>query len=610
MEHMPNETLPHNTSILLAGGDPASLQAVQDHLEEFQLQEITLAHEGNEVLRVEETASFDLILLVNLLNDLSPPKVVAALRAGGKNSKTPILFLHRPEDKPMADRTVSAGASAALSGPWGEKELHDAIEKIFGRRIVTRKEERERATRFLEQADAGIARLQTLRAEGNYLAGEAAFLSALEDQLLLLAQMYEAKGEKDRAQSILEHVEEKFPGLPGRKPGGAATPSSAPNPGGVAAVRLDAPILVAERVPEDLAECERALGEFQLTEYRVARDAVSVLREDETVRFSLIVLSSSLSDMNPVKTVAALRAGDQNVKTPILILHGPSDASLAAEAQAAGATAALAKPISVESLQAAIEKALGSHIVTRSEAKEHSAQYVEAVASVGEVLGALHAGKVLDGTEQPLLERMRELILSVQDLYLTQGQKRQVDAFLDEARKIFPGIREMWRRRTESYLERGNDALQKESFQAACAEFRSALGLNQEDLEALIGLGEACIGLGDHKKAREAFEQAVCSPATPNSPQVLNRLGIVACRHQYFDVAIGAYDRLLTIYQFDPKLFYNKSLVHVRQREFGKALPLLSRALTLDPEYMPAKALHKKVRVWMNQPPDAAAPAP
>lgn len=607
---MPSETLPHNTSILLAGGDPASLQAVQDHLEEFQLQEITLAHEGNEVLRVEETASFDLILLVNLLSDLSPPKVVAALRAGGKNSKAPILFLHRPEDKPMADRTVSAGASAALSGPWGEKELQEAIEKLFGKHIVTRKEERERATRFLEQADAGIARVQALRAEGNYPEGEAAFLSALEDQLLLLAQMYEAKGDKEQARSILDHVEEKFPGLPGRKPGGGAPPSSAPNPEKEETFHLDAPILVAERVPEDLAECEKALGEFQLTDYRVARDAVSVLREDETVRFSLIVLSSSLSDMNPVKAVAALRAGEQNAKTPILVLHGPSEASLAAEAQAVGATAALAKPIGVEPLRAAIEKVLARRIVTRSEAKEHSARYVEAVARVADVLGALHAGKVLDGTEQPLLERMRELILSVQDLYLTQGQKRQVDAFLDEARKIFPGIREMWRHRTESYLERGNDALQKESFQAACAEFRSALGLNQEDIEALIGLGEACIGLGDHKKAREAFERAVRSPAAPNSSQVLNRLGIVACRHQYFDVAVGAYDRLLTIYQFDPKLFYNKSLVHVRQREFGKALPLLSRALTLDPEYASAKVLHKKVRAWMSQPPDAAAPAP
>ncbi|MEK6711434.1 MAG: tetratricopeptide repeat protein [Nitrospinota bacterium] len=106
-----------------------------------------------------------------------------------------------------------------------------------------------------------------------------------------------------------------------------------------------------------------------------------------------------------------------------------------------------------------------------------------------------------------------------------------------------------------------------------------------------------------------AFDRAVRSRSAPDSPQVLNRLGVVACRNEFFDIAIGAYDRLLTIYQFDPKLFYNKSLVHVRQKEFGKALPLLARALTLDPEFAPAKVLHKKVRGWMGQMP-APGPAP
>jgi len=103
-----------------------------------------------------------------------------------------------------------------------------------------------------------------------------------------------------------------------------------------------------------------------------------------------------------------------------------------------------------------------------------------------------------------------------------------------------------------------------------------------------------------------AFERAIQSPEPPKSPSLLNRLGLVACRHELYDVALDAYDRLLSVFKLDAKFYYNKSLVHLRRQEFGKALPLLSRALTLDEEFAPAKVLQKKVRRWLSQMPEVA----
>ncbi|MEK6709953.1 MAG: response regulator, partial [Nitrospinota bacterium] len=501
---MPDDTVSPTTPILLAGGDQDSLNRVREMLEEFQFQEITLVHEGNEVLSIEESNVFGLILVVSHLTDLSPPKVVAALRAGGKNSQTPILYLHRPEEKQMADRALAAGASLVLPGPWEEKELRGAVEKSLGKKIITRKEEQERATRFLEAADEGIARVKSLRTEGKFEEGETAFLEALEGQLLLLSKMYEAKGEKEKAQAVLTHAEEKFPGIRDREAGSSHPPQDKQDRGGSDGVRLERPILIAERIPEDLAEVERILGEFQLTNYRVVRDAVSILREDENSSFGLILLSSALAGMSALKVVAALRAGELNVKTPILVLHGPSETSLVAETKAAGASDAVVKPVTAGALRSSIESVLGAKIVTRSEAKEHSAYFLQAVTQAGEVLKILQASKILDGSERPLLERMRDLFLVLLDLYSTQGQKRQAESLLDESRKVFPGIRETWRRWTEGYVQRGNEALQRGEFRVAWSEFCAALSLKEEGLDALIGLGEACIGLGDSEGAKSA----------------------------------------------------------------------------------------------------------
>lgn len=135
-------------------------------------------------------------------------------------------------------------------------------------------------------------------------------------------------------------------------------------------------------------------------------------------------------------------------------------------------------------------------------------------------------------------------------------------------------------------------------------EFEAALTLNEDDVDAMIGLGESFHCLGNVEGATKAFDRVITSPGSSGEPKVLMRLGQIACRYEYYDVSLRAYDQLLTTYQLDPRLFYNRALIHVRTREFGKTLPLLSRAITLDEKYAPAKALHKKVRIWMSDLPE------
>jgi CheY-like chemotaxis protein len=49
-------------------------------------------------------------------------------------------------------------------------------------------------------------------------------------------------------------------------------------------------------------------------------EGLRVLKEDDASRFALIFLGLSLSDMGALKIVAALRAGENNPETPMVLM--------------------------------------------------------------------------------------------------------------------------------------------------------------------------------------------------------------------------------------------------------------------------------------------------
>ena len=162
-----------------------------------------------------------------------------------------------------------------------------------------------------------------------------------------------------------------------------------------------------------------------------------------------------------------------------------------------------------------------------------------------------------------------------------------------EARKNFE-VRE------ESFVEQGKIWLQKKQYIGARAEFQAALTLNENNIVALFGLGEALYGLNELDEAKEVFERIIASKVPVNDQQMYKDIGMIACRAKHFDLAHKALDRAVKIFPSDSKVFYCKAVAFVAAGDFEGSLPYLEKSLQLEPAFAEARALEHKVMQWLK----------
>lgn len=601
-----------NTSILLAETDPEIRDALQPIFDEFQINNVTFEEDGYGVLRADDSTSFELIILGSSLVGMSAPKVVAALRSDGKNKETPILFMHNAADKENAEKAMQAGATASLQWPANNKTFHRTLEELLDRRIITKSDEEELVHVFVDRFQSSVDKVKNLRWDEKIEEAEATFVETLQEFFLTSAGMHDTREDHEKTERIIHEAKIIFPHLEfefQNLPGGASEEAL----GDGADALVDAPpekidpnipILVADSNANSLATYREFFSELQLGNVSFVSDGLSALREDDSKIFELAFLNSHFSDMSGLKVLAAIRAGETNPDVPIIMIHGSKDKAATNEGLSNGATAATERPTKSGQLQEAIESILNKKIQSKSEIQNFSAHCLDiASKSIGAVFVMKKAG-IYKGVDMPFVDSLLELLMTMMEVYLVRGDKRSAEGLVELGRNIFPDIKVRFSERTNECLSRGTQLLEEKKYGQAKSEFKTALTLNETNNEAFIGLGESCHGLGDVDGANEAFQQAISSPDSSGKMKLLMRLGQITCRYEYYETALAAYDQLISTYQLDPRLFYNKALIHVRKREFGKALPLLSRAITIDEDYLPAKTLHKKVRAWMSHIPD------
>ncbi|MBT3821280.1 MAG: response regulator, partial [Nitrospinaceae bacterium] len=486
------------------------------------------------------------------------------------------------------------------------------LEKLLDRRIVTKSEEKERHQIFVDKFKSSVDEVKNLRGDGKTEEAEVAFVDTLKMFFLTSAAMHDAREDHDKSARIVREGKIVFPRLENEFLNfiGEASATTAAEQTGATnndlAEKIDPKIaiLVADSNSNSLAIYREFFKELQLSNVSFTSDGLSTLREDDANIFELIFLNYQLSDMSGQKVLAAIRVGETNPDVPVIMTYGSKDRAAANESLRSGATAAVERPTKVEHLKEAIESLLNKRIQSKSEIQNISAQCLDIVSkSIGAVFVMKKAG-IYKGPDAPFVDFLLELMMTMMEVYLARGDKKSAEALVEQGRNIFPDIGGRFSERTDESVTRGTKLLEEKLYSQAKSEFKTALTLNEFSIEAFIGLGESCHFLGDAEGAKEAFQQAISSPESSAKMKLLMQLGLLTCRYEYYETALEAYDQLISTYQLDPRLFYNKALIHVRKREFGKALPLLSRAISLDEEYSPAKTLHKKVRGWMSQIPD------
>ena len=152
---------------------------------------------------------------------------------------------------------------------------------------------------------------------------------------------------------------------------------------------------------------------------------------------------------------------------------------------------------------------------------------------------------------------------------------------LKDGERLQPFGRRELRRRAPAFVRRGHQKIKEGRHQEAILEYEGAIIANPGSVGGYFGLGEALRAMGDEEGAERVFERALKLDEEPLDLHLYNEMGLIARRKREFATALFAFDRALSLSPDDAILYYNKAMVHVAQKNYGDALPLLRRAVSI-----------------------------
>ena len=134
--------------------------------------------------------------------------------------------------------------------------------------------------------------------------------------------------------------------------------------------------------------------------------------------------------------------------------------------------------------------------------------------------------------------------------------------------------------------------LEKEEFLSAEFEFSKAVKIDDNNVRANYGLGQAYLGQGETEKARSTFKKLVDidEVTDPRHKHIFNNLGIDLRKQGMFAEAVRHYKRALDLSQQDEHLWFNLGRALFEGGMYRQAAPVFKKALDLKPEFEEAKA--------------------
>ncbi len=148
-------------------------------------------------------------------------------------------------------------------------------------------------------------------------------------------------------------------------------------------------------------------------------------------------------------------------------------------------------------------------------------------------------------------------------------------------------------------LANGKEHLKQEEYFSAEYEFDGVIELDERNLEAQVGKGEALIGQGDLDGAQitlnkvSEFEELY----DKSNKHVFNSYGMTLRKGGFYDKAVESYTKALRMDPTDENLFYNIGRANYDKEAYDKALLFLEKCLKLNPGHGAAAALIKKTRM-------------
>ncbi|MEK6710300.1 MAG: tetratricopeptide repeat protein [Nitrospinota bacterium] len=205
----PAERFPADSPIFVAESDPKGKGALNRILSEFQLGNVTFTDDFYKALHKGRFEPYALLLVSQTIDKGDSLKLLANLRRQGKNTKSPIVFLHNPGDSAAKAQAEGAGADGVIEKPLEEEPLRALLEKVLGKHILTRKAQTAQEQGYSSATSEAVERGKRLLARGDLQGAGEAFENALvtgagsAEVYCGLAEVYLSRGEKESAEQVI-----------------------------------------------------------------------------------------------------------------------------------------------------------------------------------------------------------------------------------------------------------------------------------------------------------------------------------------------------------------------------------------------------------------------
>ena len=363
--------------------------------------------------------------------------------------------------------------------------------------------------------------------------------------------------------------------------------------------------LVAESSPVHLAAIKEYLDDFLFKNITFVKDGYEFTAALQEQKFGAIVLDHHLNKSNSLNAISGIRNSGVNTETPIIFTYNDNideqeKKDILADAKSAGVSGILGKPFPKENFRDTIENALDIFSISASEQIMRSKKSLAATeTAVGLAINLRDSGD-FEQSEKVYLEAMLGVLYGIAEVYLASGKKDDCDSVLAEASRVDPRAKEKFKGRTKDFIARGNEHLIRKRHRLAKFEFEAAVSLVPESQEALVGLGEALLGLNEKDAALESFKRVLAIKPNIEARGLYKRIGTIVFRLKEYDIAIEAFETAATFIQTDPELFYVQSLVYVAQWKFPEALASINKALALRTTFAEAQKAREKIMAWVK----------
>ncbi|MEE9276386.1 MAG: tetratricopeptide repeat protein [bacterium] len=367
-------------------------------------------------------------------------------------------------------------------------------------------------------------------------------------------------------------------------------------------------LLVAEGQRIHMLKILNVLAKFEFENVASVSDGEEALKEIQTNRFRLVLLGANLKKEKSLKILSSILEDEDSAGTPVIFTYNPDEMETAKTALDRGAVGILSKPVDEKMFREVVSKVLDMNIATKEEHKEEIEQGRKAAMPIierGKQLLAM-ANHDLDGAAAAFEEAIRvggdsaEAYIGLAEIYMAKGDTESSEEAIRKAGQLDPEVFRVFHRKREQdrLIERGKRDILKRRFARAEATFEKVIELNENNVEAYVGLAEAEAGLRETLAARKAMQKALSFEPNAEMIPLYDRIGIIATRSKEYGIAMEAYDRALSFEPQNASLYYNKSLVLLLQKIFDEALILLDKAIEINPDFTEAKLTQEKVAKW------------